>query len=120
MHNYFTADFETTTVEPAAVWAWGVSSIENPETCYYGETLDSFMEWCRNSKNARLYFHNQKFDGGFILDWLFRHGFEWRHIIIYINFTSIFFYAFIICVCVKNNFFFYFIFPNIFRIHKNI
>lgn len=78
MKNYYTADFETTTEEPASVWAWGVSSIENPDTCYYGETLDSFMEWCRNSKNARLYFHNQKFDGGFILDWLFRHGFEWR------------------------------------------
>lgn len=78
MGKYYTADFETTTKEPTAVWSWGLSSIDDPEICYFGETLDDFMLKCQDLKNPRLYFHNEKFDGGFIIDWLFCHGFEWH------------------------------------------
>ena len=74
----YTADFETKTIEPAAVWSWGISSIDDPEECYFGESIDDFMLKCQDLKNPRLYFHNEKFDGGFIIDWLFQHGFEWR------------------------------------------
>lgn len=75
---YYTADFETKTIEPTAVWSWGISSIDDPEICYFGESIDDFMLKCQDLKNPRLYFHNEKFDGGFIIDWLFCHGFEWH------------------------------------------
>ena len=36
------------------------------------------MEWCANEKeNYQIYFHNLKFDGQFILDWLFKNGFQY-------------------------------------------
>jgi len=74
----YAADFETTTEAPARVWAWGIADTDEPETVFTGETLDSFIEWCEYAKNPVVYFHNEKFDGSFILDWLFRHGFQWR------------------------------------------
>lgn len=73
----YTADFETTTIAPAAVWLWGLSSVDDPDMFVYGKTLDGFFDACRNLKNPKIYFHNEKFDGGFIIDWLFRHGFSW-------------------------------------------
>ena len=73
---YYTADFETTTdPDDCRVWAWGVCSIDSPDDFIYGIDLDEFMDFCEHSKNARLYFHNLKFDGEFILCWLFANGF---------------------------------------------
>lgn len=76
--NRFTADFETIT-DPSdcRVWAYAISEIGNPDNFIYGNSIDDFMEWCHNKKhNYTLYFHNLKFDGEFILNWLFRNGFE--------------------------------------------
>ena len=74
----FCSDFETTTDEnDCRVWAWGVSEIGNPDYFEYGNTLDTFMEYLENSNNSTFYFHNLKFDGEFILVWLFEHGFKW-------------------------------------------
>lgn len=73
----FTADFETTTFEDdCRVWAWGVCEIGNPDYFTYGNSLDSFMSHIQQSNNATFYFHNLKFDGEFILVWLFEHGFK--------------------------------------------
>lgn len=73
----YTADFETTTIESdCRVWAWGVCEIGNTDNFTYNNTLDSFMEFCENSNNSNFYFHNLKFDGAFILCWLFEHGFK--------------------------------------------
>lgn len=72
------ADFETTTDElDCRVWAWGVCEIGNPDYFQYGNSIDGFMQYMRKSKNSTFYFHNLKFDGEFILCWLFENGFKW-------------------------------------------
>lgn len=77
----FTADFETTTdPEDCRVWAYGICSIDEPDDIFlYGNNLDDFMLFCQDTDNYTLYFHNLKFDGEFILSWLFNHGY--KHII---------------------------------------
>ena len=74
----FTADFETTTNElDCRVWAWGVCEVGNPNYFTYGNDIDGFMRYMEKSNNSSFYFHNLKFDGEFILCWLFEHGFKW-------------------------------------------
>lgn len=66
----WTADFETTTdVNDCRVWAWGVFQI-GKDKFLYGNTIESFFEWCEKTKNVTLYFHNLKFDGEFILHYI--------------------------------------------------
>lgn len=74
----YTADFETTTVEPARVWLWGICEIENTDKWVYGETISDFFEQCEKLNNPTIYFHNLKFDGSFILFWLLKHHFIFR------------------------------------------
>lgn len=77
MKSLLTADFETTTnEEDCRVWAWGVSEIGNEVYFKYGNNIDSFMTYMSKSNNANFYFHNLKFDGEFILVWLFENGFK--------------------------------------------
>lgn len=73
----YTADFETTT-DPTdcRVWAYGICEIGNPDNFQYGNSIDGFMEWAKKEKKVTAYFHNLKFDGEFILCWLFEHGFK--------------------------------------------
>ena len=78
MKKIYTADFETTTVEPAAVWAWGLCEVGNPENVLLGESLDDFFKTCRGIGNPTLYFHNLKFDDSYILDYLLTHGYTWQ------------------------------------------
>lgn len=75
----FTADFETTTnVDDCRVWAYAICEIGDPDNFQYGNNLDDFMEWCAyDRQNFKIYFHNLKFDGEFILWWLLDNGFEW-------------------------------------------
>lgn len=42
MKKIFTADFETTTIAPARVWAWGLCEVGNPNNVLMGENLDDF------------------------------------------------------------------------------
>lgn len=74
----FVADFETTTnPEDCRVWAYAVVEVGNTENIEIGVTIDDFMKWCRESKdNNTVLFHNLKFDGQFIMQWLFHSGFE--------------------------------------------
>ena len=68
------ADFETTTdPEDVRVWAGCAVDIDTLEVVHIGNNLDSFMEFLSN-KNSVCYFHNLKFDGEFILHWLFTHA----------------------------------------------
>lgn len=72
------ADFETTT-NPAdcRVWGWGCYS-NNSEKYYDGETLDQFLKFIRSydvNSNLKIYFHNLKFDGDFLLYEFFREKF---------------------------------------------
>lgn len=73
----FSCDFETTTIkEDCRVWAWGYADILEPENVKFGIDIDSFMSEVSNN-GGRYYFHNLKFDGNFILYWLFRNGYKW-------------------------------------------
>lgn len=68
----YSCDFETTT-DPAdcRVWAWVAIRIENTSERHYGNTIESFIEWL-STKSKKCYFHNLKFDGSFILDYLLK------------------------------------------------
>mgnify|MGYP000737947025 CR=1 FL=1 len=68
-------DFETTTEEnDCRVWAVGCYDIASDEFWYYNN-IDDFMSLCATIYyNDKIYFHNEKFDGDFIMNWLFRHG----------------------------------------------
>ena len=73
-----TADFETTTEAPARVWATGLCEIANPENFIYGNSIDWLFDWLIDSEESHtIYFHNLRFDGQFILFYLFTHGYEW-------------------------------------------
>lgn len=75
------ADFETTTkLDDCRVWGYGIVDLKN---CDYlddveiGTDLDSFIARVEQQNNV-VYFHNLKFDGTFIIDWLYRNGFKHR------------------------------------------
>ena len=76
--SVWVADFETTTkADDCRVWAWGLANVETAETSWdveMGIDIDSFIT--RVSKMPSVvYFHNLAFDGYFLLDYLFRHGY---------------------------------------------
>lgn len=72
----FSCDFETTTQEDdCRVWAWGSMEVGNEENYQTGTSIESFMAWCEKT-NGNLYFHNLKFDGAFIVNWLLHNGFK--------------------------------------------
>ena len=83
--SFYVCDFETSTEKwyeidgYARVWLWGLYSSENNQF-EYGCDLDSFMKRVlvkSPSGNPVIYFHNLKFDGSYILNWLFRHGYTY-------------------------------------------
>lgn len=80
--NWFAADFETAADEKAMknsktyVWAWGITKVSQAqEEFYYGTDILSFI-----AKTLELggtyWFHNEKFDGSFIINYLMRNGFH--------------------------------------------
>lgn len=76
------ADFETT-VNPqhTDVWAWGLCPVGDTEAFQHGTNIDSFMalmERLASHETVKVYFHNLKFDGEFIIYWLLHNGFEHR------------------------------------------
>ena len=77
LRRCFSADFETTTDEnDCRVWAWAVCNIDNPTEFKYGNSIEQFIKFCADPKiNYKIWFHNLKFDGMFILDYLLNHGF---------------------------------------------
>ena len=77
MSNKYTADFETTTSsDDCRVWAYALMEIGNTSNFIYGNSIEDFIKWCSNPKeNYTLYFHNLKFDGEFIFNYLLKNGF---------------------------------------------
>lgn len=76
------ADFETTTAERkkkygnTQVWACGLCEVGNPQNVIILKTLEEFLEWCEKQQtNDTVYFHNLRFDGNFIIQYLLRHGY---------------------------------------------
>ena len=58
------------------VWAWATCEIGNEDNLKIGNTIDSFIEYCKSQKNSTFYFHNLKFDGEFIIYWALTNGFK--------------------------------------------
>lgn len=76
-------DFETTSAErkkvdgTSHVWACGLCEVGNPENVVILKSLREFMEWCENQEtNDKVYFHNLRFDGNFIVQWLLKNGYK--------------------------------------------
>lgn len=79
MIKKWTGDFETTTdINDCRVWSWGVCEIGNIENMEFGIDIDSFFHWCKEQVSTDIYFHNERFDGEFMLSWLFKNGFTWK------------------------------------------
>lgn len=74
----YVADFETTTdPKDCRVWAWCVCDVYNTDFLVYGNTIESFITWCRCAADCQMYFHNLGFDGAFIMDYLEHQGWKW-------------------------------------------
>ena len=73
----FTADFETTTdPNDCRVWAYALCEIGNIDNFMYGNNIEDFIKFCADKKqNYQLYFHNLKFDGEYIFNYLLNNGF---------------------------------------------
>ena len=73
----FTADFETNVNElDCRVWAWAICEVGKPEHFVYGNNIEGFINWCANKKyNYTVYFHNLKFDGEYIFNYLLKNGY---------------------------------------------
>lgn len=72
----YSCDFETTTdPNDCRVWGYGYMEIGNKSNYKIGNAMEDFMQWVATC-NANLYFHNLRFDGEFIVNWLLHNGFE--------------------------------------------
>lgn len=89
------ADFETTTLTEkeesdlrnkkvtvenlkTRVWAWGITEIgrTKDEQIIVGTKIEDFMSFVSKlENNSKIYFHNLKFDGHFILSYLLKNNF---------------------------------------------
>ena len=74
-------DFETTTIEDdCRVWASCLVDIETNEVIQLVNNIDDTMYLLKDLsefKKIELYYHNLKFDGEFILSWLYKNGFTY-------------------------------------------
>lgn len=84
--RFLVADFETSTqawLERDSgwtrVWLWGLYDIET-DNFEHGLDLDSFMQRVLikdKAGNPLIYFHNLKYDGSYIVWWLYAHGYTY-------------------------------------------
>lgn len=83
--KFLVADFETSTEEwlekdngIARVWVWGLYDVET-DGFEYGLDIDSFMKniLVRKKVNPIIYFHNLKYDGSYIVNYLLREGYKY-------------------------------------------
>lgn len=77
----FVADFETTSTDnfevdkSVRVWAVNVRDISNNQSVLTANNIDEFFKFIEK-ESTKIYFHNLKFDGQFILSELFKRGFK--------------------------------------------
>ena len=74
-------DFETTTnINDCRVWGSCLVNIDNLEVIQLVNNIDDTMLLLENltiNDKVELYYHNLKFDGEFILSWLYNNGFTY-------------------------------------------
>lgn len=76
----WTADFETTTDDnDCRVWAFSMCNIADYNLFLYGNSIEEFFELlqCYDKENLKIWFHNLKFDGYFIISYLMSQGYVW-------------------------------------------
>lgn len=77
----YMCDFETTTdPDDCRVWAFACTDVDTvftSERTIYGNSIEGFIDWCSKLGDAKLWFHNLKFDGEFIYSYLLRNGWRW-------------------------------------------
>lgn len=75
----YAGDFETTTDEnDARVWAFSMCNVDDPSEFIYGNSIDEFFDVCADYlHNYKIWFHNLKFDGVWIISYLLSHGYTW-------------------------------------------
>lgn len=80
MSKWWCADFETTSLKNletdgyVRVWLWSLVGVEDNET-FTGTDLKSFLKQIKTLKCKRVFFHNLKFDGKFIVDYFARNNY---------------------------------------------
>lgn len=73
----YICDFETTTDEnDCRVWLWGSVDVDNDSVLKYDNSMESFIAWCESTCEIG-YFHNLRFDGEFIINWLLHNGYKY-------------------------------------------
>lgn len=79
--NWYVADFETTgenellKTGKTRVWLYSIAD-KNAKIVNDGTSIEEFMEWCEDNPQALIYFHNLRFDGTFILNYLYNNKYE--------------------------------------------
>ena len=82
MSKWWCADFETTSSKNlekdgcVRVWLWSLVGVEDGEK-FYGFDIQSFLKELKRRKCKKVFFHNLKFDGKFIVDYFMRNNFEY-------------------------------------------
>ena len=87
--KFLMCDFETSTSDwldrdngVARVWLWGQYD-PFTDTFRWGTSLEDFLNErlsiTSRDENPIIYFHNLKFDGSYILNWLLSHGYTYDH-----------------------------------------
>ena len=67
----YAADFETTVYdgqERTDVWAAAIAELNTETVELFGNIYDFWQYICKQRGNCRVYFHNLKFDGAFLLN----------------------------------------------------
>lgn len=79
LRRCYAGDFETTTDEnDARVWAYSLCNVDDPSEFIYGNSIDDFFDFCADyTHNYKIWFHNLKFDGVWIISYLLSHNFTW-------------------------------------------
>lgn len=80
--KWYVADFETTNYDfytqygYTKVWLYAICDM-NAEITKYGTSIEDFISFIRTLYGKSIYFHNLKFDGTFIIDYLLSWNYEY-------------------------------------------
>ena len=83
LKSVYTADFETTGMTNylrdgyVRVYLWSLVSLDG-KRAYHGFSVSSFIEKLIELKARKVWFHNLRFDGSFIVDYLCRHNYVYN------------------------------------------
>ena len=81
--KWYVADFETTNHDYflqygyTKVWLYAICD-KDANIIKYGDCIEDFISFIRTLYGKSIYFHNLKFDGTFILDYLLSIGYEYH------------------------------------------